>query len=53
MRRGRVVNEAIKKELFRIKRLGSTEKLNEYRDKGAKVSIESIVEAVRAGRHAL
>jgi len=48
--RSKVVNAAVKKELLRIKRRATTEKLLELRDKGPKVAMAEIVEALRADR---
>jgi hypothetical protein len=48
--RSKVVNAAVKKELLRIKRRATTEKLAELRGKAPKVSMAEIVEHLRADR---
>ena len=49
--RSRVVNEALKKELLKLKREKATEKLMKIRSKGHKVSIEEITEVLKKDRH--
>jgi len=49
--RSRVVNEALRKELLRIKRQKATEQLIRLRDKGPKISTRKIVETLRKERY--
>ena len=48
--RAKVINEALRKELLRIKRTKVTEKLLNLRTKGEPVSSREIVEALRKDR---
>lgn len=48
--RAKVINEALRKELLRIKRTKVTEKLMNLRTKGAPVSSQEIIEALRKDR---
>ena len=48
--RAKVINEALRKELLRIKRTKVTEKLLNLRTKGEPVSSQEIVEALRKDR---
>jgi Arc/MetJ-type ribon-helix-helix transcriptional regulator len=49
--RSRVINEALRKELLRIKRERATERLMNLRVKGPKVSTRQIVEVLRRERY--
>ena len=48
--RAKVINEALRKELLRIKRTTVTEKLLNLRTKGEPVSSREIIEALRKDR---
>jgi hypothetical protein len=48
--RSKVVNAAVKKELLRIKRRATAEKLAELRGQVPKISMAEIVEQLRADR---
>jgi hypothetical protein len=48
--RAKVINEALRKELLRIKRTKVTEKLMNLRTKGEPVSSQEIIEALRKDR---
>lgn len=49
-KKSKVVNEALKKELLRLKRQKNTEKLLKLRRQGAKVKMSEIVESLRTDR---
>jgi hypothetical protein len=49
-RRAKVINEALRKELLRIKRTKVTEKLLNLRTKGGPVSSREIIEVLRKDR---
>jgi len=49
-KRSKVVNEAIKKELLRLKRKKLTERLLSLRSQGPRVPIEEILKALKENR---
>ena len=49
--RSKIVNEALRKELLKLKREKATEKLMKIRSKSYKVSIEEITEVLKKDRH--
>jgi hypothetical protein len=48
--KSRIINEALRKELLRIKREKVTEKLVELKSEGAKVSTSEIVDILKKSR---
>ncbi len=48
--RSKVINEALKKELLRRKRINATERLMALKSKGKKFTNEEIVEALKKSR---
>ena len=49
-KKSKVVNEALKKELLRLKRQKNTERLLKLRQRGTKVKMSEIVESLKADR---